>query len=274
MSIPRLGFATLATLAGLAGCSVGTGPSRGQQVTLSVVAGDLTPGTAPAAAPDSITLGGHTLVFEQVELVLKEIRLKRVEGTQGCVDDDQDHDDVRGAAAARSSDDDDEGDDDDHCEQFVVGPMLLDLPLGPDPARIVTVQVDTGSYREVEFKIHKPENDEGDDAFLQAHPELRKVSIRARGRFDGKPFSYVTELTAEQKQRLDPPLVVTEQTATNLTLVVDIRAWFQVSGALIDPITAAKGQLFDSAVRENIKRSFRVFEDRDRNGEDDDGDDD
>jgi hypothetical protein len=187
-------------------------------------------------------------VLDRVELVLKEIELKRVE-SYDC-DDDR-----RGGRGS-----------DDACEELVLGPLLLDLPLTGVPARIVTVDADTGTFREVEFKVHKPEDDPGDRAFLDAHPEFRRVSIRVRGRYDGQTFVYLTDLGAEQEYDLVPPLVVREGTATNLTLTVDLARWFLVNGQLVNPLLGLKGQPLESPIKENIKRSFEVFEDRDRDG--------
>jgi len=253
-------FGVLAMTVSLAvGCTGGTGPNGGQQITLSVMTA---PGaSAPAlAGSDSIEVGGHTLVLEQVELVLREIELKRTRDDQ-C---DDDHDGSSPSASAASHDDDDA------CEKFVAGPVLLDLPLGEGPERVVTIEADTGTYREVEFEIHKPEDDPGDDAFLAAHPDFVKVSIRARGRFDGVEFTYQSDLSAEQEYDLVPPLVVMGESATNLTLTIDVTSWFKVAGQLVDPSQANKGGAFENAVRDNIKRSIRLFEDRDHDGRDDD----
>ncbi|MEZ4587203.1 MAG: hypothetical protein R2909_12440 [Gemmatimonadales bacterium] len=223
------------------------------------------PGVSAAAlaAADSIEVGGHTLVLEQVELVLREIELKRVH--DGQCDDDRGGSSPSAGSASRDDDDHD----DDACEKFVTGPMLLDLPLGEGPERVVTIEADTGTYREVEFEIHKPEDDPGDDAFLAAHPDLKKVSIRARGRFDGVEFTYLSDLSAEQEYDLVPPLVVSEATTTNLTLTIDVTSWFKVGGQLVDPGQANKGAAFENAVRDNIRRSIRLFEDRDHDGRDD-----
>lgn len=231
---------------GVAACSDGTGPGGGRQVTLSVATGSA---QAAAASADSVTLGGHTLVLDRVELVLREIELKRL--FDDCDDD-------RSSSRSGSSDDD--------CEEFSTGPLLLDLPLTGGPERVVTIQADTGTYSEVEFEIHKPEDDPGDNQFLQQHPEFRRVSIRVRGRYDGQPFVFITDLDVEQEYDLVPPLVVTDATETNLTLVVTVIDWFRVRGALVNPLLGLKGQPFESEVKENIKRSFEVFEDRDHDG--------
>lgn len=245
----------IATIAGLvissvAGCSDGTGP--GQPVRVPVTLRVAASSPAPSAqASGSLTVGGHSLVLSKIELVLRDIRFKRVEGGADC-------DDLEAA-----------GDDKDGCEKFATGPMLLDLPLGGAPARVVTVEVDAGTYRQVDFRIHKPEDENGDATFLAAHPDLRKVSVRVTGQYDGSDFVYVSDLSAKQRNDLIPPLVVGSKGATDVTLNVDVAAWFTAGGLLIDPATALKGQPNDQVVRDNIRRSFHWFEDRDHDGKDD-----
>jgi hypothetical protein len=244
----------------LAACDGGTGPDSGQQVTVSAVAA-----AAGAQSADSITLAGHTLVFDKVELVLKEIELERQ------FHDDCDVDRHRGSGSSGRDDEDDAADD---CEELEFGPLLVDLPLSGSPERVITVEADSGTFDEVEFKIHKPEDDVGDNAFLAAHPEFRRVSIRVRARFDGQPVLFETDLNAEQEYRLVPPLVLTERATTNLTLTVDLATWFVVGGRLVSPALGLNGQQFEGQVKENIKRSLEMFKDRDRDGRDDDHDDD
>lgn len=238
---------------GLVGCSDAAGPgalSPTSRLTLAVSTSDGSQAGAPAAA-DTIAGGGHRLVVSRVEMVLRAIKLQRVEQSIDCADDSG-NSGPGGPAASASSDDD--------CEKFVVGPMLLDLPLGAAVKRTVTVEVDTGTYRRLEFRIHKPEDD-GDDAdrqFLLDHPEFARVSIRVTGSYDGRSFVYISDLNAKQRAELVPPLVVGAKANTDLTLVVDIRKWFvDGSGALIDPQTGLKGQRNDNLVRDNIRRSFR-----------------
>lgn len=245
----------IATIAGLVilsvtGCSEGTGPGQAdrQAVTLRVAASSLAPS---AQASGSVTVAGHTLVLSKIELVLRDIKFKRVEGGPDCDD-----------LEARGNDKDD-------CEKFATGPMLLDLPLGSAPERVVTVEVDAGTYRHVEFRIHKPEDDNGDASFLAAHPDLRKVSVRVTGQYDGNGFVYISDLSAKQRNDLTPPLVVGSKAATDVTLKVDVATWFAAGGLLIDPASALKGQPNDNLVRDNIRRSFHWFEDKDHDGKDD-----
>jgi hypothetical protein len=213
-------------------CDAG-GPSDAGGVALHV--GTRPAGAGVAAAPETISLGGDVLVFSKVELVLKKIELERV-----------DDDDCLGV---------------DDCEELEIGPLLVELPLGGGTERKLLVDVDAGVFDEVEFEIHKPEDDDAaDDAFLASRPDLRRVSIRAEGTYNGNPFVWITDLNAEQELDLSPPLTVGGGAPAELTLLVDIGTWFRNGSGtgLVDPITALKGQLNEGLVKENVKRSFHA----------------
>lgn len=203
-------------------------------------------GSGVASAPETIQLGDDVLVLEQVEIVLREIDLEREDdGGPDCDDD------VAGAG----------GVDDDDCEEIEIGPLLVDLSPSGGPAHTITVPVPAGTYEEIEFEVHKPDDDTAEDrVFLQAHPDLRRVSIRVRGTFNGEPFTWITDLNEEQEIELSPPLVVVEGGSTDLVLTVDVRTWFQDGTRLVDPVTALKGQPNENLVRDNVRRSFRAFE--------------
>ncbi len=257
MLITRMRTATaLLAAVGLTACGEGTGPTMSGQMTLSLATRAAGPATAPArsAAPDTVTAGTDVLVLDKVELVLRELELERV------------NDDACDDLPGQSHDD---------CEELDLGPLLLDLPLGPGAARQFTVAVDTGTFDEIEFEIHKPEDDgnAAERAFLQANPDFRGISIRASGTFNGEPFVFTSDLSAEQELDLVPPLVITEATAIDVTLFVDVRSWFRNGTALVDPRTANRGGPAEGLVKENIKRSIEVFEDDDHDGHDDHCDD-
>jgi hypothetical protein len=295
----------LLALAGAAtACSDGAGPTLRPQVTFNV-------GTRPAAASaglaalasDPITDdAGNTLELTKVEVVLRDIRFKRVED-DACPDDDDDTggggtgtaaptargmsggDDGEGGHGdddGENEDGDDDGENgdghDDGCESFNAGPFLLDLPLTSGVEKVFSVGIDPGTFDKLKFKIHTPtENstDQRDIDFLLAHPEFAGVSVRATGTFNGTAFTYTTDVTAKQKIRLDPPIVV-EGTTTNVdvTIRVDIATWFRgEDGNLVDPATALAGGANEVQVEDNIKGSFRAFRDDDRDCDDDDGDD-
>jgi hypothetical protein len=231
-------------------------------------------GLASLAEPYTITdASGNSLTFEKVELVLREIELKRADRDVVCGEDDSNSDDD-------SNDDSSDDSSADDCEELEFGPVLLDLPLGGGAAQVFTVEVASGTYDELEFEIHKPEDDgdANDAAFLAAHPDFRGVSIRVTGSYNGTPFTYTTDLGEEQEQALVPPLSLATATATDLTLFVDINNWFRTGAAtLIDPASANEGGANESLVEDNIENSIDAFEDDDRDGDDDsdeNGDDD
>jgi hypothetical protein len=239
-------------------CSDGTGPAAVSRriLNLNVSTGA---SAAAAAGADTISANGRRLVINRVELVISEFELKRVSSTAECGSG--------GDGSAMASPEGGSGHDDGECEEFQAGPMVLDLPLGGAPQRVVSVEVDTGTYRQAEFKIHKAEDQSGDAALLVEHPDLKGTSVRVTGTFDGRSFVYTTDLTAKQRSDLVPPVVVGAKGPADFTLLIDIKGWFvTAAGALIDPATAQKGQANDNLVRDNIRRSFRCFEDRDRDG--------
>jgi len=238
----------------LAGCA-GTGPGTAGTVAFRLATRS---GTAPAlvGTPDTITAGGDELVLDTVQLVMRELEFKR-ERDDAC-------DATDGAGR-------------DACEEVSAGPLLLDLPLGVGTEHMITVAVDTGTFDELEFELHKPEDNGNarDRDFLAAHPAFRGVSIRVVGSFNGQPFTYVSDLNAEQEVEFSPPLVVSESGNLDVTLMVDLATWFRASdGSLLAPTLALAGQAFENTVRDNIRRSFRAFEDRDHDGNDDHGRDD
>lgn len=250
-SLRLLGAMTVA--AGLVACSDGaSGPATGSQVSFNVAthAAGAAP-SRPFASPDTIVDGGgNVLVLTKVEIVLKEIELKR-QNDDACDSLVGGHDD---------------------CERFETGPFLLDLPLSAGVSHQITITADTGTFDEIEFKIHKPEDVGGaaDVAFLNAHPDLDKVSIRVTGSFNGTDFVFITDLNADQEVSISPPLVVTDGGDVDLTLMVDVSGWFLNGVVVIDPTLALKGGPLESVVKNNIEASFDAFHDEDRDGHSDD----
>lgn len=251
----------LAVMGSLAACDDAVGPSASGTQTLSVsvaLSSGAGPGPAPFAQGLQLSDGVNTLEIQSAELVLREIEFERVE-TTGC--------------------DDDISGDDDECEEFEVGPFLVSLPLDGGVATELTAQVDTGTYDEIEFEIHKPEDQTATDLqFIQDHPAFADASIRVTGTYNGLAFSYITDLNEDQEIELVDPLVVDEDTGpVNVTLTIDLSSWFRdAGGALIDPITALEGQPNEQLVEDNIEASIEGFRDDDgdgiRHGDDDDED--
>ncbi|MDH3495592.1 MAG: hypothetical protein OER21_02410 [Gemmatimonadota bacterium] len=239
-----LGMATLA-----AACS-DVGPGGARTVSLSFTTGS---GAAPlfsstGVADDVFTSGSDVLVISQAQVVLREIELKR------------ENNDVCDAGM----------NDDDGCEEFETGPMLVNLPLGGAVTTEVTIAIEPGTYDRIDFEVHKTEGS-GDAAFIAANPQFDGLSIRVEGTWNGTTFVYTSDLDVEQENRLVQPLLIDAAGPTNVTLRVDLSTWFRnQSGVLVDPASANKGGANESIVKENVKNSFKAFEDRDRDGDDSD----
>ncbi|UCF21019.1 MAG: hypothetical protein JSU87_06410 [Gemmatimonadota bacterium] len=224
------------------------GPAGTGSVTLSVA---LT-GTAPSPAASlhahglELTDGASTLVIESADLVVREIEFERIE-TPGCDSDSRDDD----------------------CEEYEVGPFLVALPLDGSVTREITAQVDTGTYDEIEFDIHKPEDDTAADRdFISQNPNFADISIRVTGTYNGQDFLYTTDLNEDQEIHLSDPLVVQPDPGpVNVTLTIDLSSWFRTpSGLLIDPRTANKGEPNENLVEDNIEVSIEGFRDDDSDG--------
>ncbi len=253
-----LSLTLAATLAVAAACSESTVTVAGNHgVSVSTRSGRTA--SAPAGATpaslldDTLTNGNDTLIITSSEVVLREIEIEREDGAP-----------CDGAGGLG----------DDGCEEIEFGPILLDLPLEPGAERFVTVELPNGTYTEVEFEVHKPDDDDPADLeFLQQHPDFADISIRVRGVFiqgmNSTPFVYETDLNVDQELELDPALVITTETSTNITIFVNLDVWFrQANGTLVDPATANDGGPNENLVRDNIIDSFRAFEDRDEDGDD------
>ena len=85
--------------------------------------------------------------------------------------------------------------------------------------------------------------------------------------YNGSAFTFDTDLDVELEFDLDPPLVVSQTSSSDVTVLVDLATWFRVeSGLLIHPESANTGGDNESVVEENIKNSLEAFEDEDRDG--------
>jgi hypothetical protein len=235
----------LAALTGLGACGT-TDSTRLANVQVSFATQRPGPALHRTALGDTIAEGGDTLVITRAEIVLREIELKRVEQAD-CTSD--------------------------ACERFETGPVLVDLPLTAGIRQQFAVDVPAGSYNEIEFDIHKPDDgDPQDQAFVAAHPAFADISVRVTGTFNGQAFTYTSDLNVEQELALSPALVIVDAaSATNLTILVDIRTWFRdEAGTLVNPAQANKDGPFESIVRNRIQDSVEAFEDDDHDGGEDD----
>jgi hypothetical protein len=239
--------ATFAASAFLGACSSSSGPSStGRQVAFQLATRTATAAPSNAAllaGQEVIGLGSDTIVLSSVQFVLRKIELQRAVAAPVC--------------DSLTTDDD--------CEELKVGPVLLDLPLGAGASRAFNVAIDTGSYGKIKLEIHKPSGSEV--------PGFDGVSIRVVGTYNGTPFTFESDLDAEQEFTFNPPLTVTDSTGAHLTLFVDLAKWFDNGNAgspgLIDPTSATIGGPNEGVVKNAIEASLNAFEDENHNGEDD-----
>lgn len=187
------------------------------------------------ALDDTVVSGSDTLIISSVEIMLREIELER---------QDVDDCDVDPEPAG--------------CEEVEIGPVLVNLPLAPGAQQEFNIQAPAGIYVEIEFDMHKLSSNEAGQ-----FPDFPvDQSTRVRGTFNGEPFEFVTDVNVEQELLLDPPLVLGGAGQTNVTIFVNLAAWFRgQTGALLDPRTADK-----SVIDNNIQTSMRAFEDQDGDG--------
>lgn len=251
---------TLAILGVAAACSDSTSPAaRGQTVGLSF-AGVKPPGVSGAMAvggllADTLTVtdGTNTLKITSAEIVVREIELKRAQTAVDC----------------------DSTANEDACEEFTLGAVLVSLPLASGVDTRLEVAVDSGTYSEVEFDIHKPGNDSTDLAFTAANPTWpTNISIRVQGTYNGTPFTFTSALNESQEFTFSPPLVIDASgSTTNLTIRLDLSTWFRngTAGPLVDPATANAGGANENLVKDNIKASIKAFEDGDHDGNENNG---
>ncbi len=246
----RTFFSLLTAAAFLTGCSDSTAPGSGSQVSLSFSGGAGVSSPNPglfSAAPPVTDNAGNTLTITKAEIVLREIKLKRP-GVANC--------DVDPEPAG--------------CEEFVVGAQLIGLPVDGSTATAITIEIDPGTYTEVEFEVHKVSNDDPEDAdFRTAHPDHVGLSILVEGSFNSATFTYTTDLNEKQEIVFDSPVIVGEGGASrNVTIVLNLDTWFRDAQTnLIDPESANKGGNNENLVKDNIKASIDAFDDDDKDGE-------
>jgi hypothetical protein len=247
--------AALGLISATAACGASTGVDGGGRIALNVATNPTTASSSVGASlrngSETYIVGTDTLVIQKVELVLKEIELELAVPVANCT--------------AGGSDNDD-------CEELELNARLFDLPLGTASGaqRTIAIDVPAGSYKEVEFEIHKPSSSSS-AAFLAQNPAFNDVSIRVTGTWNSQAFTYLSDLEVDYEIEFNPPLVVGASNTTDFTVNIDVGTWFRTgTGTLIDPRTANRNQPNKSRVESNITESIKAFGDDDRDGYDDD----
>jgi hypothetical protein len=235
----------IALVLAASGCNTTSTPvvAGAVQVSFATQATPAVVASRTAMTGDTMVTGSDTLVLTSAEVVLRQIELKTAQTTD-C-----------GSATG------------DRCAEVELGPVLVSLPLTPGAEqRFALDSVPNGTYGRLEFEVHKPDDgDPQDQAFIAANRTFAQISLRVKGTFNGQAFEFTTALDVEQELTLSPELTVAEGSSVNVTIFVDVSTWFLVNGAVVNPTTANR-----STVEQNIRNSFRAFEDNDRSGSHDD----
>ena len=268
MSTMKQAVMVIAAATTLAACEDSTSPrfdgAEGATLSFAVPQGSQGSSAAhplrPGAGPRAVVItdaAGRTLDVTQIQVVMEEVELKRLMHDE-CAEDD------------------------DACEYFAIGPVLIDLPVEGGVVTPFDVAIPADTYEELELEIDDAEDDSTSAQFFAENPTWpQDASIRIVGTFDAndgagpQPFDVYLEVSAEVERDLVPPLVITDSAQdVNVTVQVDVAAWFQGAGGLIDPRDLNENDdLFDQ-VEENIEESFEAFEDDDRDGDSGSDDDD
>lgn len=121
------------------------------------------------------------------------------------------------------------------------------LPLDGRVTPLGIVDVATGTYGRVQFKVEDLEDDEEDDGsvaqalrveILAAFPDWPETaSLLINGSFTNLddqtfPFRVYAEAEIEVEVQLDPPLVVADDGVANRDIVIDVlpQTWFSLDG--------------------------------------------
>jgi hypothetical protein len=226
----------------IAACSdmLGGGVSRPAVVSLGIsqngTLASLSAGST-TMAQIVITNDGHTIDLQSADVVFSEVTFERA-GVDAGDDDDSDSD----------SDSDHAGN-----ETFRAGATTVALPLEGGTITPFTGTLPVGTYRGVEM-----------DADF----------IRLKGTYDGQAFDVTVPINAELELAFDPPLDVTSSsTPLNVSVNIDPSKWFiDAAGNTIDPRTLSTNAEARAIFRNNVRASFRAFEDEDADHDESDSD--
>jgi hypothetical protein len=225
-------------------CSDSTGPDTMRPLAVRFSVAEPPGGGSGSGSPTGLVLTdafNNTLVITEVKMTLEDIDLE---------DSDQ--------------------------SAEIEGPILVRLALtGNRLTSPVPTAVPPGTYSVISFDISVPDGGDPEEVeYLRVNPDMRDVSIRINGTYNGQPFSFALDLSGDQEIELVPPLVVTE-TSVGLDVVVefDLDEWFRrPGGSLMDPRLICSpdddstppgcSPTDRTLVEQNIERSIQSYSDR------------
>lgn len=240
-----------------AACDQAAAPASEQPVAIAFTA------TGARTVADTARLA-DSLIITRVQIVMSELELSRVAGDSLCS--------ASGGSGGSGGDDKNKGKGSDkskgkseeakerrnRCPEIELGPLLVNLALSTSSVARFANDIPAGVYREIEFKIDRPDNDSSGVAFVARNPDFRDISVRAEGSYKGKAFTYAGRAAAELELEFKPSLTV-EKTGTVVNIRVDLAKWFRTTdGKSIDPASANPAGANAALVARNIARSFSL----------------
>ncbi|NOZ46605.1 MAG: hypothetical protein GXO79_07455 [Chlorobi bacterium] len=157
-------------------------------------------------------------------------------------------------------------------------PTVVDLNLSSALQQIAVANLPAGTYNKVKFEIHKVSQTEVNALPASEQPKFADFLSGAKYSVlvDGKSynngtvtdFNFKSQVEAEVDINLTKSLIVTANTTTlNITLDFNSNGWFKdSSGKLIDPSDPNNLSLINN----NIRKSMKVYEDDNKDGNEDD----
>ena len=221
------------------GCnSTGTDPAQ-PTLALSVTARN----SPLFSGKQNPTVQNSPVTITEAKILIREVELKSDLEDDGIADDSLDF----------------------KSDSFVVV-----LNLEGTPNEVALSEVASGTHDEIEFEVHKPEDNETppDSDFQTGTSGDERFSVIISGTYDGQDFIYRSRENMEQKIELNAPLEIAEDSGpVNLTMLVDLSEWFMdENGNSLAPNNPEN----KNAIDDTIRRSFEdIFKDNNKDGQED-----
>lgn len=238
-----VGLVGLAMAGACSSDSAGPQPANASHLAFGASTTATTDASLATTPLTPITIGGNTINFTQVTLDVSRAELKPQQGVM-CADESDDHDDDDAGDTPPTTTSND-------CAEVKTGAFSVDIPVDGSLVQVPADVLPAGTYRDI---------------------EVRLADVHVVGTYNDTPFDVTLPVHMRGEVPLSTPLVVTEGTATSVTVDVPFDLWFINSdGTLLDPNTIAGDSDLMQIVRNRIRASFRAFEDRDHDNHDDHG---
>ncbi len=244
------------------------------------------PLTAPAGSPGQVTITAYltnqrstalqkisstssidSISVTRVRVVLKDLKLK----SENNKEVEMDHEDGINNHVYDYHHFEDSSQIGEHSN-LKLSPFVLDLSLTDSVQQISVDNIPNGTYNGVRFEIHRVDQDDIDSLSSSVQTTFTDFltgtgySVIIDGNYykngQSMPFTYKSQIDAEIKMPINPPLVVdSSQTTVNLTLRISPDGWFVDSGNnLLDPTDPNNAYIID----QNLKNFLRAFRDNNR----------